>query len=115
VSRAGHQQSARSQGLLLAATPAELADLAITTQAARGGQVEPIDMVRAPLDVLCQQLIGMSCAREHSTTAVFELVQRAGPMATLTRADFDACLNFLAGKLSSRPGARESSSGTQLR
>ena len=115
VGRAGHRRYALTRGLLLAATPAELADVAITAQAARSAQVEPVGMVRAPLDILCQQLVGMSCASDHCATDAFELIQRAGPMATLTRADFDACLNFLAGKLSTPSGASESQSGTQVR
>ena len=51
VGRAGHRRGAQSRGLLLAATPAELAGVAITARAARAGRVEPLGMVRAPLDV----------------------------------------------------------------
>ena len=42
VGRAGHRRGAASRGLLLAATPAELAGAAITAQAARAGRVEPL-------------------------------------------------------------------------
>ena len=70
-----------SRGLLLAATPAELAGAVVTAQAARAGRVEPLGMVRAPLDVVCQQLIGMACAGEQVADEAFDLIRRAGPMA----------------------------------
>ena len=99
VGRAGHRRGAQSRGLLLAATPAELAGAAVTAQAARAGRVEPLGTVRAPLDVLCQQLIGMACNGDQCADEAFELIRNALPMAELSRADFDACLDFLAGKL----------------
>ncbi len=99
VGRAGHRLQARSRGLLLAATAAELAGAAVTARAARAGRVEPLRTVRAPLDVVCQQLIGMACAGVQSDDDAFALLRRAGPMAELARADFDDCLAFLAGEL----------------
>jgi ATP-dependent Lhr-like helicase len=113
--RSGHARTAAPHGLLLAATPAELAGAVVTAQAARTGRIEPLRFVRAPLDVVCQQLIGMACAGETSVQAAFELFEKAGPMAELTRADFDACLSFLAGELPSPAGALEPEPGARPR
>jgi len=115
VGRSGHQVGAGSVGLLLAATPAELAGAVVTAAAAREGRVEPLRPVKAPLDVLCQQLIGLACEGEQSCDQAFALVTRAGPMETLSRADFDACLSFLAGDLASPPGAFEPEPGAAPR
>lgn len=115
VGRAGHRRGIGSRGLLLAATPAELFGAAITAQAARAGLVEPISMVRAPLDVVCQQLIGMACAGEQVADAAFALIRKAGPMAGLARADFDDCLAFLAGELPAPAGAFEPEPGAAPR
>ena len=115
VGRAGHRRGAVSRGLLLAATHAELAGAAVTAQAARAGRVEPLGMVRAPLDVVCQQLIGMACAGEQDVDAAFDLIRRAGPMSSLKRSDFDACLDFLAGKLKAPAGAVEPAPGAAPR
>ena len=73
-------------------------------------------MVRAPLDVVCQQLIGMACAGDQCANEAFDLIRKAAPMAELRRADFDACLDFLAGKLGTPAGAVEAGSrrGTAL-
>jgi ATP-dependent helicase Lhr and Lhr-like helicase len=105
VGRAGHRLGARPRGLLLAATAAELAAAAVTAQAARAGRVEPLKMVRAPLDVACQQLIGMACAGVQSDDDAFALLRKAAPMAELTRDDFEECLAFLAGELPGRAWA----------
>jgi ATP-dependent Lhr-like helicase len=115
VGRAGHQAGVASRGLLLAATPAELAGAVVTAAAARAGRVEPLHPVAAPLDVLCQQLIGMACGGEWPADEAFALVRRAGPMAGLSRADFDACLALLAGELAAPVGAFEPEPGAPLR
>jgi ATP-dependent helicase Lhr and Lhr-like helicase len=115
VGRSGHQVGVASHGVLLAATPAELAGAVVTAEAARAGRVEPLRHVAAPLDVLCQQLIGMACGDDWSSDEAFSLIRKAAPMAGLTRIDFDACLSFLAGDLASPPGAFEPEPGATPR
>jgi ATP-dependent Lhr-like helicase len=111
VGRSGHRLGVGSRGLLLAATPAELAGAAVTARAAHAGRVEPLRMVRAPLDVVCQQLVGMACAGAHGEAEAFALLRTSGPMAELDRYDFDACLAFLAGELPGPAGAVEPEPG----
>jgi ATP-dependent Lhr-like helicase len=111
VGRSGHSVGVASRGLLLAATPAELAGAVVTARAAREGRVEPLRLIAAPLDVLCQQLIGMACEGEWVCDEAYSLVRRSAPMADLSRDDFDACLAFLAGDLASPPGAYEPEPG----
>jgi ATP-dependent helicase Lhr and Lhr-like helicase len=115
VGRSGHRLGAISRGLLLAATPAELVGAVVTARAALAARVEPLRMVGAPLDVVCQQLIGMACAGEQSVAAAFQLLRKAGPMADLTQLDFDACLAFLAGELAAPAGAFEPEPGAEPR
>lgn len=111
VGRAGHRLGTTSRGLILTASAAEIAGAAVLAQAARAGRLEPLRMIEAPLDVLCQQLVAMACAGERAIDDAFTIVRRAGPMAKLTRADFDACLEFLAGELAAPPGAYEPEPG----
>ena len=112
VGRAGHGVGVRTRGVILAATPAELAGAVVTARAAKAGRVEPLRMSVNPLDVLCQQLIGMACGGEWSSDDAFALVRKSTPLADLTRADFDACLAFLAGDLASPSGAYEPEPGS---
>ena len=115
VGRSGHGVGVASRGLILAATAAELAGAVVTVKAAREGRVEALRPINAPLDVLCQQLIGMACEGEWSSIDAYALMKRTAPMAALTRADFDACLDFLVGDLAAPPGAYEPEPGATPR
>lgn len=111
VGRSGHRVGTVSRGLLFTATAAELAGAVVTVQEARAGRVEPLRAVSAPLDVLCQQLIGMACGGDCSVDDAYQLVRRASSMAGVERADFDACLDFLAGELPTPAGAVQPEAG----
>jgi ATP-dependent Lhr-like helicase len=53
----------------------------------------------------------MACVGECAVEDAFGLLRKAAPMAELSRADFDACLSFLAGELAAPPGAYEPEPG----
>ena len=94
VGRAGHRPGATTRGLLLAASAGELVGAVVTAGASKGGRIEPLRMVENPLDVLCQQLIGMACAGEWSTDEAFELVHaRPGRWRASPGGISDACLS----------------------
>ena len=114
LGRAGHRPGATARGLLLAAHPAEL--VVATVLAHRADRMlEPLQTIRNPLDVLCQQLIALACEGEQSANEVFHLIRHTNPFHELKREDFDACLNFLAGEMSSPPGAYEPEPGASPR
>ncbi len=105
VGRAGHAPGQPRRGLVLTSGPAELLESAVTASCSHLGQCEPLRGSRHPLDVLCQQLLGMAVTRAWGPDDAFALVRRATPYRDLTRADFDACLAYLSGSedwLSSR-------------
>lgn len=115
VGRAGHQVGATSEGILYAATPAEIAGAAVTVRAAVEGGIEPLHPSRNPLDVLCQQLIGIASAGEAEAERTLALLRRTATFADLVRADFDACLGYLAGDLPAPAGAFEPEPGAPPR
>ena len=49
-----------------------------------------------PRDVLCQQILIAACAGPFDADALYREVTTAGAYAALTRAAFDACLDFVA-------------------
>ena len=108
VGRSGHRRGATRRGLLLASTPAELAGAAITAEAALDHDIEPVKPLRNPLDVLCQQLLGMACAGECEVRETLALVRRSSTFASLSDADFQACLAYLSAELAAPAGAYES-------
>jgi len=112
IGRTGHRPGAISRGILLASTPAELIGALVTVRAACAGRIEPMRMIGSPLDVVCQQLVGMACSGEQSAPSALALFRKAGPMADLSPDDFDACLNYLSGHLPGPTGAYEPEPGS---
>jgi ATP-dependent Lhr-like helicase len=98
VGRGGHGPGRPRRGLVLTATQAELLEAAVTGASGHSGQCEPLRVPSGPLDVLCQQLLGMAAQRPWSPEEAFALVRRAHPYRDLTRDDFDDCLHYLSGR-----------------
>ncbi len=115
LGRSGRRQGAQPRGILLTSTPAELMGAIVTAWAARRGEIEPTRIIPAPLDVVCQQLVGMACAGEQSVDDAYRILLRSGSMSTLERRDFERCLAFLAGELGSPASAFEPSQGAPPR
>jgi ATP-dependent Lhr-like helicase len=111
VGRSGHQVDGVSKGLILAGTAAEVVGAAVAAIEAKAGRIEPLEAPASPLDVLCQQLIGMACVHDWIEDEALALLRRAGPFERLARDDFDACLDFLAGALPTAAGAFEPEPG----
>ncbi|HZY84788.1 MAG TPA: DEAD/DEAH box helicase [Gemmataceae bacterium] len=97
VGRSGHGPGGVKRGLVLTASEVELLEAAVTAASGRAGQCEPLRVAGHPLDVLCQQILGMAAVREWSADAMFELARRATPYRDLPRRDFDDCLAYLLG------------------
>jgi ATP-dependent Lhr-like helicase len=98
VGRSGHRPGQPRRGLILTASPSELLEAAVTAGSGRDGLIEPVQTIDSPLDVLCQQLVGMAMTGLWSVDAAFDLVRRAAPFQRLTRRDFDDCVDYLAGR-----------------
>lgn len=98
VGRAGHGPGRVKRGLVLTASAAELLEAAVTGASGRSAQCETLRLPDRPLDVLCQQLLGMACAGPCSADAAFALARRAAPFRDLDRRDFDHCLAYLFGR-----------------
>ena len=98
IGRGGHEPGSVRRGLILAASAAELLEATVTAAAGRAGQQDALRIPAAPLDVLCQHLLGMAVFRFCDPDQAFALVRRAFPYRDLSRVDFDACLNYLSGR-----------------
>ncbi len=98
VGRSGHGPGLPKRGLVLTSNAGELLEAAVTSASTRSAQYEPLRVPEHPLDVLCQQLLGMAVARSWMADEAFALVRRAHPYRQLTRDDFDGCLDYLSGR-----------------
>lgn len=95
--RAGHTLNEVSRGLLMATNVNDLVECAATALLARRGHLDEIRIPEAPLDVLAQHVMSLGCLGETPIEEAFDLVRRAWPYRNLSRTDFDAVLEFLAG------------------
>jgi ATP-dependent Lhr-like helicase len=97
VGRAGHGPGRVKRGLVLTATAAELLEAVVTGASGQAAQCEPLRVPDEPLDVLCQQLLGMAVAGAWEANETFNLVRRSYPYRALSRRDFEDCLAYLQG------------------
>ncbi len=98
VGRAGHQVDEVSRGVLFPKHRGDLVQTAVTVERMKAGQIEALSVTKNPLDVLAQQIVACVALDEWPTEALFAVVRRSAPFATLPRSAFDATLDLLAGR-----------------
>lgn len=96
IGRANHRYNAPSKALLVPANRFEVVECHAALAAVRAGQLDGAHRGAGPQDVLCQHILIAACAGPFTADALYAEVTQAGPYADLTRADFDACLDFVA-------------------
>ena len=96
IGRANHRYNAPSKALLVPANRFEVVECVAALQAARDHDLDGDPRGRGPRDVLCQQLLILACAGPFDPDAAYDEVRTAGNFTDLTRAEFDACLDFVA-------------------
>lgn len=96
VGRSGHALGLEPSGIFLATNINDLVECCVTATLARRAEVEPIEPVRAPLDVLAQQLVGIAATGPWPADEIFDLVRRCPAYADLPRSSFDSVLLYLA-------------------
>ncbi len=97
IGRAGHGPGQLRRGLILVAGPTQLLEAVVTAKASQTGHLEQLQVPNHPLDVLCQQLLGMAATEPWMPKDAYELVRGAYPFRNLPHLDFEACLEYLLG------------------
>ncbi|PJF08935.1 ligase-associated DNA damage response DEXH box helicase [Pseudorhodobacter sp. MZDSW-24AT] len=96
IGRANHRYNAPSKALLLPANRFEVVECKAALDAVREGTLDGEPRGPGPRDVLCQHILLTACAGPFTADALYAEVITAGPYAALTRAQFDATLDFVA-------------------
>ena len=96
IGRANHRYNAPSKALLLPANRWEVIECQAAIEAVHAHDLDGEPRGAGPRDVLCQHILIRACSGPFDAGELFEEVVRAGPYAGLTRAQFDACLDFVA-------------------
>lgn len=96
IGRANHRYNAPSKALLVPANRMEVVECQAALEAARAHALDGEPRGPGPRDVLCQHILATACAGPFDADQLYAEVITAGPYATLTRPEFDDCLNFAA-------------------
>jgi len=96
IGRSGHRIDRHPRGRFIGTGVDDVLECLVVADRCRAGELDPIRVPTAPLDVLAQQLVGMAVTARWNEDDAFALVRRAAPYAALTRADFDAVLDYLS-------------------
>lgn len=98
LGRAGHRPGAWKRGVLLCSHATEILEAGVTAASGLVGQLEPVDIPKKPLDVLCQHLVGMGIGLAWTAESAYALARRSYAYRDLSPEDFDACLAYLRGR-----------------
>ncbi|APX22308.1 MULTISPECIES: ligase-associated DNA damage response DEXH box helicase [Salipiger] len=96
IGRANHRYNAPSKALLVPANRFEVVECVAALEAVRARDLDGEWRGRGPRDVLCQHILIAACAGPFEADALYAEMTTAGAYADLSRAEFDACLEFCA-------------------
>lgn len=96
IGRANHRYNAPSKALLVPANRFEVIECHAALEAARDHDLDGEPRGCGPRDVLCQHILIRACAGPFEASALYDEVTGAGAYRALSRAEFDACLDFCA-------------------
>ncbi len=96
IGRANHRMDEPSKGVLIPANRFEVLECRVALDAiAENAQDTPPLRIGA-LDVLAQHVLGCACGEPFFSDELYAEVTTAAPYSALTRADFDAVVDFVA-------------------
>ena len=98
IGRAGHNVGDTSRGSLFPTHARDFLEAAAIANAVRAREIEPLDAISNPLDVLAQVLVSMTASETRTVEGAYRTIRRAGPYATLARDQFDLVVEMLAGR-----------------
>ncbi|AUQ98003.1 ligase-associated DNA damage response DEXH box helicase [Phaeobacter inhibens] len=96
IGRANHRYNAPSKALLVPANRFEVVECRAALEAVEAGTLDGTPRPPGPRDVLCQHILIRACAGPFAADDLYAEITGAGAYASLTRAEFDACLDFCA-------------------
>ena len=98
--RSGHGVGRISKAMIIASDGDDIFESAVIARKALAGELEPLKIHKNSMDVLTQQLIGLSMEDYGiEPKKVFELFKKAYPFKDLKEEEFNALVNFLDTQL----------------
>jgi ATP-dependent Lhr-like helicase len=104
VGRSGHAVGGTPKGRLFPLSRDDLVECTALLDAVQRGELDRLVIPENAIDVLSQQIVAESAARDCSEQELFNLIRRAYPYRTLPRETFDRVLGMLAEGFTTRRG-----------
>lgn len=104
LGRSGHHKAAISKGVLFAMTRDELVECTALLSAIKRKNLDAVRLPDKPLDVLAQQVVAEVAAQEWKEDELFEVLRKATPYQSLTRAEFEQVLQLVSEGVSTNRG-----------
>ncbi len=98
IGRAGHHITQISKGRIIVVDRDDLIECTVLAKSALDRQIDNVRIPMNPLDVLAQQLVGMSIDQKWNLDEAYELVRRSYNYRSLNWEDFMSVINYLSGK-----------------
>ena len=98
VGRAGHRVGQICKGTIFPTHPQDLLEAAVLSKAIIGQDMESIEPISNPLDVLAQVIVSMVSVEKWDIDALYTQVTASFSYRSLSRRQFDLVLNMLAGR-----------------
>ncbi|WGI22847.1 ligase-associated DNA damage response DEXH box helicase [Amylibacter sp. IMCC11727] len=96
IGRSNHRYNAPSRAIIVPSNRFEVIEAQAALEAVRDNDLDGEPRGKGPRDVLCQHILIRACAGPFDATDLYHEIIQSGPFYTLSRAEFDACLEFCA-------------------
>jgi len=104
IGRSGHWVGAKPKGRIFATTRDELIECAALVRSIRAGGLDLLSIPEKPIDILAQQIVAETAAREWREDDLYELVKKAYPYRNLDRVEFDSIITMLSDGIATQRG-----------
>ena len=98
VGRAGHGVGQVSRGILFPVFGRDFVEAAVVSLNLPPAELEPLNPVEAPLDVLAQVLLSMVSVETWDVDELYAFLKTSYPYRNLSRKSYDLLLEMLAGR-----------------
>ncbi len=120
IGRSGHFRGAVPKGRIFALSRDDLIECAAFVRGTLKRRLDRIEVPKAPLDILAQQIVASCAAETWEEDALFALCRGAYPYADLSRRDFDRTVEMLAegiapGRINRKPLLHRDGVGRRLK
>ncbi|RLJ02600.1 MAG: helicase, partial [Candidatus Aenigmatarchaeota archaeon] len=96
IGRSGHRVGEKSKGIIIAADPDDILESVVIARKAMSNELEDIRFNKLSLDVLANQIIGLSLEYyDLDRKRIYNIITRSYLYSNLTEEKFDEVLNFL--------------------